>query len=306
MKNLNLILITFLLSFPAMADLAKNICDPAATRASLVSDWQKEKNGNDICASAICQVSGKDIPRDMCIREQEPDKENMVSIYYQDMISEPGVTRMTGKSFRIILNREDQCYSACEPKKKMFGSESGLKRKTCLDCFKARTDLRDHDESFLYPEIGRRLYKGSKCHELCIDKEGPFVAQRQLTPACQQCVGINGLVAESFEYMITSSGRCFEVDKDNKYRLIGNEFCQNATELIHTTFEISKSLTELFTGGAGRCLELDDKTYGDIYKISAEMSKCDQSPVNNADRNSVSDKDQSPAGNSNSSGSSKQ
>lgn len=307
MKNLTTILIVILLSSPALADLAGNICDPLATQKTLVSDWKKESNGNDLCANAVCRMNGRDIPRELCIREQEPNKENMVSVFYQDFIHDPGVSRMEGKSFRIILNPQDQCFSACEPKKKILGSEAGLKRRTCVECFKARTDLTNYDESFLYPEIGKRLYKGSKCHELCRDKEGPFISPRQLTPACQQCVGVNGLVAEVFEYMITSSGRCFEVDKDNKYRMIDNQFCQNSTELIRTTFEISKSLTELFTGGAGRCLELDDKTYGQIYKISAEMSKCDPSSINNDDRNSVSDRERSsPAVNAPRSGSSQQ
>ena len=285
MKNLSFVLIALLFTLPAFADLASNICDPSASRATLVSNWERDPRPerNELCAKADCVRSGVTIQREKCIvTEPVKGRENTVSVRYSEWVTNGNTSTQNGKLNRIVVGRQDQCFNACNPR--------GIRRRECLDCFKNRTDT-IYDESLNYPEIGRVLLPGTKCHELCKDPEGPFVVQRVLTPACQQCVGINGLVAEAFQYMHVSSGRCFEVDKDNKYRMVDVSFCQNATELINTTFEIEKSWSELFSGGKGRCLELDDKTFGQIYKISAEMSKCDVTPINNDDRNAVSERE---------------
>lgn len=264
-----------------LPNVEARICDPGQTTLRADSEWKTEED--EICISARCKSSEFEFDRKKCIHNQERGKENTVVVSYSDWVTSGNTSRNIGRSERITINKEDQCFNACTPEKKFLKSVSGLDRKSCLECFKNRTGI--HDETLNYPELGRTLYKGTKCHQVCRDKEGPITNTRTLTAECQQCIGLNGIVGESFQYLQTRSGTCQEFDQNLRRNPVDPIMCRNAQELIHTTFERQQSWGQMFSGSKGSCYELDDKTFGDIYKVHSDEANCDFAPVNSSEQN---------------------
>ena len=298
------ILFIFSLIFQSVfADTARNICDPSATSVRLVSDWRVAPNDQDrdLCASAECVVGGQTIPREKCIRPQVKGRENTVRVSYSDWVREGNVSRSVGGAYNITINKEDQCFSVCNPR--------GTKHRPCLECFKNRTDT-VYDESINYPEIGRKLFKGTKCYELCKDPEGPIQATRTLSSQCQSCVGLNSLVPESFEYMLNKRNQCFEVESNRRYRITDRSVCDNKSDLILTEYSHEQTFAQMLTGHKGNCFEIDSKTFGSIFRVFTEAENCTEPTmnfINNNDRNLIEDRDRSaPGNNSNRAGSSRQ
>lgn len=148
-------------------------------------------------------------------------------------------------------------------------------------------------EAFLYPEIGRKLFPGTKCHFLCKDfKEED--GKKVFSLECQKCAGISGHVPEEFDYLLTKSGACFEVDQTARRFYVDKSFCLEAKSLIVTEYINPRSLFQWMTQESGDCVEVDEKTQGDIFKTSAEEEMCSGSGVNDDERNEFPDRGKKP------------
>lgn len=286
MKSL-ITIILFSISFTSFAtDTAQIICGKNFTTVKLVDDWEHSKKKGGYCAKAECSPS---ITREHCfVRKEHETGENMVRIILQDHYREVNKSGVrTYGNHAVVIGKDDACFKACSPEK--AGGKSGLEKKSCVECFKTRS-FADYDGSINYPEIGKKLEKGTKCYFLCVDKPGPFKSERILPKECQTCVGVNGFVAESFEYLQTRHGQCFEVDQDNKRKEVDKRLCKEASQLLLTEYDSSQTPYQFIFNKPGDCYEVDSKTGGLIYQAARSPSLCESLNINNSDRNAEIDK----------------
>lgn len=252
-------------------------CDSEYTEKRMSSNWKMV--GKKLCAEAECSNGQKFLKRQRCITQG--GQPNQINIIQDDDIREPNKSGSHGSLHDFVVKGGDECFEACRPeiKKSMFKEKEifGAERESCLQCFAKRTDL-SFDNSFLYPEIGKRIYKGQKCHYLCQDKPGSFSEEKRvLSNECQACV------KEEFEYIRIKSNACIESAWPNEIRVVPNEMCNNKN-IITTEYRKISSLFQSFVGSKPDCYEVDERTQGSLFKRKTEPVYCDPAAVVDSDR----------------------
>ncbi|MCM2351070.1 MAG: hypothetical protein NDI69_13695 [Bacteriovoracaceae bacterium] len=295
----SLLLLFLLLTTSSWAnDFAQKLCDADSTKAQLLSPWKKKNK--KYCTQVACQRGANSITREKCFYQEE--HENEVVVTYSDDVNVTGPNLMADQSRAefVRLHEEDSCFNACAPVKKKgllkIKLIAGLERDSCRECFEKR-EHKPYDESFEYKEIGKRLYPSQKCFFLCRDPKGPIVTERKLSPACQQCVGANGLRGEDFSYMLNHEKNCFEVDFDNEVRSVPAHLCARPVDeiiLTHYQSDSPYNLSTIFLKQKPPCRELDNRTNGLLYKRSVDHSHCDSEARDNSDRNNIPEKSVTP------------
>lgn len=282
-----ILIITFIHSMFAFGqtDIPEQFCDNSFTSKRLLSNWRLEKGKREeYCAEVECTGPEGDVKRKRCFfqREEHP---NTILMSQEDNIRTDKLASYKSRLFEHVLMVGDTCFEECRPAAKTFmgikrKDVHGLDRESCLACFTKRKDL-SFDDSYEYPEIGRRLYYGEKCHYMCKDKPGQFsFEKRVLTEECKQCIGMK------FEYLLTKSSACYEVDSERGMRPVPKSFCAPSADLIMTHYAEGSiySLKTIFFKVKPDCYELDDQTNGAIFKIVVDRAYCDSKGITNSDR----------------------
>lgn len=272
MMNMLFILFLSVMSFAGTDPV--QVCGTDAVSSKLLKDWKKTEKDR-YCLSAACTYADKKIEREKCFFQNETAQANVVFVSTSDRTS----ASLKSRADKVILNGEEKCTDACM---------EGVKKKSCIECFKVRALEYKEEEFINYPEIGKPLRKGTKCYYACMDKEGPIQKTRVLSPECVSCVGVNGSAPETFEYIQTKLGACFEIDYTRRLFSVDQKLCKEAGQKLNlTTYHSSKSVGQwLFNQPAG-CFEVDELTFGRMVKIEVDAEKCGQSSVNDSDRNLI-------------------
>lgn len=282
MKVIIVLILAFSHSVFGQAVLAQFICGNGA-QSTLVEAW-KETRPHRYCSKANCTVSGSSFTRTRCVNQFEDlVPQNAFFISNTDSYTSPSVRNETFTE-RVTLAYDHQCFQSCRPERGMMGTKAGFQRRTCVDCFKRLTpEVRN---SISYPELGGlTLERQTKCWYACHDQEGQIKNERILSESCKQCIGLGGFMPESFQYLRTIEGQCFEIDHENRRWPVNASMCSNRSNLLTTQYEIYKTLFELATGRPGNCVERDDKTWGLIYRVRVAATNCEGEHVNQSDRN---------------------
>lgn len=259
------------------AGIEEQFCDSEYTEKRLVSDWKIVSK--KLCAEVECSNGQKSQRRQRCI--SQGGQPNQIHITQDDDLREPNKSGSHGSLHEFVVIAGDACFEACRPtiKKSMFKEKVifGAERESCAQCFSKRTDL-NFDKSFLYPEIGKRIYYGQKCHYLCKDKPGVYSEEKRvLSNECQACV------KEKFEYIRIKSNACIESAWPNEIRVVPNQLCSNK-ETISTEYKKISSLFQSFVGSSPDCYEVDERTQGSLFKRRTEPVYCDPAAVVDSDR----------------------
>lgn len=262
----------------ASQELANRICGSDATLATLKSNWDKDHKGR-YCATANCTYPSGKKEVERCFFDDPAGAENLIIVSRAEFQS----ASYKGTAIRVYLNAEEPCLQQCLPEKKLFKTYTKLQRKECVECFKERVFTAEEGD-LTYPELGRVIRKGQKCHSLCVDKPGPIQIPRVLTDQCKSCLN------ERFMYLMTQTGKCYEIDQRYGAYNVDPDFCYNKNaQIIRTTFILIGSLTDMIFGKEKTCYEVDEETRGQIFKRQTAKSNCEPS-VDNSDRSITNDK----------------
>lgn len=273
------------------AEYAQELCGEGFSSITPINDWIGDEK--KFCKKAICKNDVVEISRERCVSPMK-EVENIISVETEDHIKGHNLLSYKGKADFVYIEEGDACFEACKPEevKKLFSTKtvSGLKRPSCVECFKKRKG--EYDNSFEYKEIGKRLYPNQKCYFACRDAKGPIVTSRKLKTECEQCVGLNGHQGEEFRYLKDRHGQCYEIDYDNGKWTVPAFLCGKNKDLMTTTYEwgSSYSVKTILFKQKPDCKEVDVQTGGHFFSRVVSSSFCDTESKDNSDRSIVPDK----------------
>ncbi|WPU64565.1 hypothetical protein [Peredibacter starrii] len=279
------------------SEITDQFCDNTFTNKKLISNWRvvKKEKRKEFCAEVECTGPEGEMKRERCFY-QRPEHPNLILMNQEDQIRTDKLASYKGRLFEHVLKVGDTCFEECRPvERTLMGIKRkdiyGMERESCMTCFSKRKDI-TFDDSYEYPEIGRRLYYGEKCHYICKDKPGEFsFTPRVLTEECKQCVGTR------FEYLSTKRGACLEVDSDRAMRPVPQHFCsQKGIDLFVTKYTQGSPYNwkSMLFKVKPDCFEVDDQTNGAIFKITVDQKYCE--PKNEVlDTDRVEGKDVRPS-----------
>lgn len=314
MKNRWTFLLIFIIIRPLWAkSLEERICGNKFNSASLSSDWKinnspsfcemyphhcneemraqeyeikRDKVGKTFCASASCFNENQKVELQKCFYQTTSNLFHYIIKRQENKVTE-------SRTFSFPITDKDVCYEDCKTIKNRFLPFSiletrGLNRESCQKCFMERDDDINFDKSSIsYPEIGQKFYRGQKCFELCKDPDDRIVFDRKLSLDCQKCVGINGYKGDSFRFIKTKNGECFEVENDLKIRATIPQAC-NSEKTTFTFFKKEKSSTfyQFFKDAESPCFEMDNQSGGRLLIRQTDQSHCEKEQFpNNINRN---------------------
>ena len=291
MKNTIPFILIFTSLFSVIAfgqnEIPDQFCDNSFTNKKLISNWRvvKKEKRKEFCAEAECTGPEGEMKRERCFY-QRPEHPNTILMNQDDQIRTDKLASYKGRLFEHVLMVGDTCFEECRPVERTFMGIKrkdiyGMDRESCMSCFAKRKDI-TFDDSYDYPEVGRRLYYGEKCHYMCKDKSGEFTfGKRVLTEECKECIGTR------FEYILTKSSSCLELDADRNKRPVPQKFCAPNSDLIMTHYVEGSGFTlkAIFLKGKPDCFEVDDHTNGALFKMLVDNERCaSKNEISNADR----------------------
>lgn len=308
MKYLSAILLFFIAIPPLYAkSLEERICGNKFSSATLSSDWNidksltfcqmyqhlcneemkeiefqksKEKLSQTFCASASCFNENQKVELQKCFYQATSQM-----FHYKIKRQETGGTESS--TFTLLMTDKDICYEDCKTIKNKFLPFSfletqGLTRESCQKCFMERNDDINLDKnSISFPEIGQKFYRGQKCFELCKDPNNSII-NKTLSLACQKCVGINGHKGDSFRFIKSKNGDCFEVENEKEMKPTIPEACRS-DKTTYTSVYTNKDFTfSFFSSRQGSpCIEIDNQSGGRLLSRQTDQSYCEEKPLNN-------------------------
>jgi hypothetical protein len=280
--------------------LPERICGSDYSNAVLTQDWYQDMTiedcikdnclpsmhdqlnsiiykriGKKYCATSKCSNADKTEEIRKCISQTAPNL-IMISTYKKSNKT----SELTEK--RFVFASDDLCYEDCKSTKSKFlslvnSSGVGLERVSCQKCFEER-DLNTLDfDSYLYPEIGKRIFEGQVCYSMCKDPEGSIVTSRKLSGECQKCVGINGNTVVVSHFIKRLDGYCYEVINKKVNSRVPIEACKEGNVGFTTLVkEVKSSFANLIWGGptSSFCYEVDDETNGEILHAPSDSKDC--------------------------------
>ncbi|MGE3611253.1 MAG: hypothetical protein AB7I27_16795 [Bacteriovoracaceae bacterium] len=206
----------------------------------------------------------------------------------------------------MIIYGDDPCYEECRPievksflglrKKKLLG----VARKECRQCL-ATEDVSE-DMPLKVTGVDKLLYPGTKCFMLCRQLKGPFQKLKVFSDECKACVGLDGKVGESFNFLLDRDQNCYEIPTNEKViRKVSINLCNKRPDLIRT-FIVREKISffqSLIKGEEPRCLEVDEITRGKKFLREISDNFCTQDSVNDTERGNTPKRNLSPTERSN-------
>ncbi len=273
------------------------ICGNSSPDNKILSHWKKTSNG--YCAEVSCKIADYQIKRTKCFNHLEEKYPNTIWETYSDDVKAPNMAGYEGFAYDRRLYPGEDCFDECRPvKNSVLGialkAKSGLELATCRQCF-FKLDNMDRELRYTIPEMNLTLYSGMKCHHLCRLPKGDFSYVRDFSPECKSCVGMGGLPAEKFDYLLTQSGECWEVENKLKKRPVPIHLCQKKEELILTHYQSdsSRTIKSIIFNLDPKCREIDNVSSGKIFNQNVASILCNKERIEDTDR-SIQNKDGSP------------
>lgn len=248
MKYLMILLSIFFETSLWAKSLPERVCGNEYSSSKLIRDWHQDRTIED-CLQENClpgmhsELEKKKFERiglkycaiSSCVKLEKSDEIRKCFSQTAPNIFIISTYTKIDNSHQFIekpftLTSDDMCYEDCRPLSNKFLSfvtagSFGLQRESCQKCFKDR-DLSSLDlSSFIYPEIGKRLYEGQKCYNICKDPGGDIVTHRKLSLACKQCVGVDGNLSMESHFIKMLNGKCLEVIKNKIENQVASGAC---------------------------------------------------------------------------------
>ena len=291
------IVLTFLATMNSiMASEVTNpyqICGNNSSDSKVISPWKKTSKG--YCAEVSCAIADNQVKRTKCFHHLEEKYPNTIWETYSDDVKSQNSVGYEGFAYDRRLYPGEDCFNECRPvKSSVLGialkAKSGLELVACRQCF-SKLDNLDRNLNYTIPGMNLTLYSGMKCHHLCRLPKGEFSDFRDYSAECKSCVGMGGLEAEKFDYLLTQSGECWEVEKKQKKRPVPNHLCQKKEELIFTHYQSdSRTIKSIIFQQDPKCREIDNVSAGKIFNQNVASSLCNKESIVDNDR-SIQEKD---------------
>lgn len=286
-----IIILTFLFLISSWQTFAKTnpyqICGNSSAENKLISHWKKTSNG--YCAEVSCKVADNQIKRVKCFHHIEENFPNTIWETYSDDVKGQNLAGYEGFAYDRRLYPGEDCFNECRPvKNSVLGialkPKSGLELETCRQCF-SKLDNMDRELKYTIPGMNLTLYSGMKCHHLCRLPKGEFSDFRDYSPECKSCVGMGGLPAEKFDYLLTQAGECWEVENKKRKRPVPVHLCQKKEELIFTHYQSDpRTFKSIIFSLDPKCREIDNVSEGEIFKQTVAASFCQKERIEDTDR----------------------
>ena len=252
-----------------------------------------QRDRDEWCMTAKCQLSHGASESTLCV--SHPDHDNQKNKFFTNAVSVSLVHLVQGKELHSsrgkilmthMLQKGGACFDECRPGVRENAIKKdhtvyGLENPACVSCVSNLPIVKPEIVEIIGHNV--KLHKGQKCFHECVIGYGDYTEGEPYNYHCLKCIGAGVALGDEkpvIEYLTTKSGQCWEMslgNYDKKHAIqIDEAVCKAQSDVYSTYYFLTPawSYNTMILKKPQECLEMDEKSKGNYYKMPVSMDKC--------------------------------